>query len=374
MSQQENLLGVIGSIFRYKKFIIIICILTGLGSAGLSLLLKNYYKASTLFYAAHPDLQNPEKIFGTSTSETYYYGSDSDIDRLISIAKSNVLTDYLIDKFNLYDHYEIDTTHPKAPFFVKKELLKLYNVQKTKLDAIELSIEDLDPQLSAAMANAAREKIDALSTKLVKESQSNMETAIRESISSKVEILKILSDSLAVLRDLYGVYDLETQSEVIASQLAQTETSLFKERAIFNALKNNESINRDTLTYIKARLDGLEKSYKELTSSKSVSKINVQRFNAGYNIVSLLSDEFEKAQTQLNKDRERLKLMTAAQDASISSVHLIASAKVPIIKSRPKRSILVISAVMMAFLFSMIAVLLYDTYKDVKWKEIINGK
>ena len=373
MAQQENLLVIIKGIFKYKYFIIITCIIVGAGTAGLSLLLENYYRASTLFYAAHPDLQNPEKIFGTSTAQTYYYGGDADIDRLISIAKSNDLIEFLIDEFNLYDHYDIDQNHPKAAFFVRKELMKLYNVQKTKLDAISLSVEDLDPQKAAQIATAARNKIDELSSKLVKKSQKNMLNAIKASINEKIEELSIISDSLSRIREKYGVYNLETQSEVIAGQLIQTENNLLREREMYNKLKESNTVNPDTLMYLKARLNGLEKSYRELTSSRSSSKINIQKFNEGYNQVLLLSDQLDKAQTQLNKDRERLKIMVAAQNSDISTVHLITEASVPVIKSRPKRSILVLSAVFLAFIFSIISVLLYNNYRDVNWKDLMNG-
>ena len=46
----------------------------------------------------------------------------------------------------------------------------------------------------------------------------------------------------------------------------------------------------------------------------------------------------------------------------------------PVIKSRPKRSIIVLATVAIAFLFSLIGALLFDTYKDVNWKDIYHAK
>jgi len=95
-----------------------------------------------LFYAASPDLASPEQIFGESNTTTRYYGSDSDRDRLFSIAGSSVVTDFLIQKYHLYERYEIDSTHTKAPYRVRQQLLDLFTVEKTKYDALELSVEE----------------------------------------------------------------------------------------------------------------------------------------------------------------------------------------------------------------------------------------
>jgi tyrosine-protein kinase Etk/Wzc len=43
---------------------------------------------------------------------------------------------------------------------------------------------------------------------------------------------------------------------------------------------------------------------------------------------------------------------------------LIESGKVPIMKSRPKRSILILSAVLVSFIFSVIGVLLLENYRE----------
>ncbi|MEL6718986.1 MAG: hypothetical protein AAFP82_09745 [Bacteroidota bacterium] len=62
--------------------------------------------------------------------------------------------------------------------------------------------------------------------------------------------------------------------------------------------------------------------------------------------------------------------MRAAYTAEISAIILVEKAAVPIVKSRPIRSILVLASVIAAFVFMVIGVLLYDNYKDLDWKGI----
>ncbi|MGB1216551.1 MAG: hypothetical protein ACPG5P_01675, partial [Saprospiraceae bacterium] len=49
-------------------------------------------------------------------------------------------------------------------------------------------------------------------------------------------------------------------------------------------------------------------------------------------------------------------------------------AEIPIIKSWPKRSYMVLSATFLAFIFSLLGVLILEYNKDVDWKSIVNSK
>ena len=158
----DNLLGVLKTLFKWKKQIFLVCLIAGIGSVIISLLLPVYFQATTVFLAASPDQAKPELIFGSGTLEGEYYGNENDIDRILTIAESSELFDFLIDTFNLYQHYKIDSTANRAPYRVKKKLAKLYDVAKTKRDAIELSVEDQDKELAAAIANTARRKINEI--------------------------------------------------------------------------------------------------------------------------------------------------------------------------------------------------------------------
>ncbi|MEL6862808.1 MAG: hypothetical protein AAFP19_00245, partial [Bacteroidota bacterium] len=72
MDHKENLLGVLSTIFRWKKPIIYICGIAAVGSVLISLLLSNYYESTTLFYAASPDLAKPPAV-GDEIKEKDYY-------------------------------------------------------------------------------------------------------------------------------------------------------------------------------------------------------------------------------------------------------------------------------------------------------------
>jgi tyrosine-protein kinase Etk/Wzc len=130
MEHNDNLLGVLKILYRWRKQLIYLCLAAGLGTALISLLMPNYFKATTLFLAASPDRISPDTYFPRGAIKTFYYGNDEDIDRIITIAESNELVDYLVDSFNLYQHYGINPDIPKAPDRVERRFRKLYEIKK----------------------------------------------------------------------------------------------------------------------------------------------------------------------------------------------------------------------------------------------------
>ncbi|MFN7118926.1 MAG: Wzz/FepE/Etk N-terminal domain-containing protein, partial [Saprospiraceae bacterium] len=203
MEQRDHLLGVVQTLWNWRKSILLVCVAAVLGTAIISLFLPNYYRATTVFLATSPDQAKPDALF----SAREYYGNANDVDRLLTIAESNELVEFLVDTFNLYEHYDINKQNPRAAYNVRQKFFSLYEVKKNKRDAIELSVEDRDRELAARIANAAREKIDEIAQKLVKEGQAKAIQTFENQIQVKQALLKNLSDTLIVLSNTYGIYN-----------------------------------------------------------------------------------------------------------------------------------------------------------------------
>ena len=106
MNHHDNLLGVLQTLFRWKKAIRNACLLALAGSLLVSFLfMKDQYQATTIFYPASPELASPELMFGNTGQVMEYFGSDRDLDRMTEIANSSELVDYMVAKFGLYAHY-----------------------------------------------------------------------------------------------------------------------------------------------------------------------------------------------------------------------------------------------------------------------------
>ncbi len=375
-NQRDNLLGVLQTIWLWRKAIRNVCIATLAAAIAISLFLPNYYQSTTIFYPASPELANPELLFGATGQVTEYYGTDQDLDRLAEIANSNELVDYMVSKFKLYEHYDIDSTSSDGPYKVRKQFHKIYLAQKNKNDALEISVEDTDPKLAAEMANAAREKTDLEASKLTSSSQGRLLAALEDNINRKRTDLVRMGDSLSILQSLYGIYDPTAQGEQLAISMAGAESDVVKLRARLEVLEPNPNIPRDTIAYIKANLRAAEQQRTMLTTGNrasvngEVNALTVQRFNQGLATVLVLKDLHFQARKQLSYDLERYNQIKAVFNTKISAVHIIEKAEPALRKSRPTRSLIVIGSVVAAFMFMVLAALIADAYREVDWSVI----
>lgn len=356
MESKDNLLGVVQTIWNWRKPILWVCGIAIVGTALISLLMPNYYKSTTIFLATSPDQAKPENLFGNGANRVEYYGNANDIDRLLTIAESNELLEYLVDSFHLYDHYKINPKSERAPFFVKEKFFSLYEVKKNKRDAIEMSVEDRDKALAAKIANAAREKLDEIAQKLIKEGQRQSIETFRQEIQLKQEQLQILSDTVAALRSRYNVYNPVAQTESLTEQQSLTKSRLILNQTRLTVLRATPGVPRDTIIMLNALVKGLEEEVKDFET-------RMQMLNSGMGIVMTYEKQYYESNERLSQDLARLKIFLAAYEANIPATVLVERAEVPIVKSRPKRSVWVIAAGAIAFIFSVVAILMIDTYQ-----------
>lgn len=372
MEQRDSLIEVVRTLYRWRKTIRNICLAALLVSIGVSLLLDNYYEAKTVFYPTSPRLANPELLFGYTGQVTDYFGSDHDLDRLAEIARSREVEDFMIERFRLYEHYSIDSTARDGEYKVRKRLRKHYQVQKNKNDALELTVEDKDPRLAAEMANAARDKINEIGQRLSKESQRQLLAAYENNMKRKQAELERLADSLRRVQEQYGIYDVGTQSAQIAGQLSAAEIEVIRYRARLEVLEKDPSVPRDTLAYIRANLRAFEQQRQQLRSREGNAEVlTVDRLNEAVPRIATLQDMHYQARKQLTYDIERYNQILSTYSTDIPALLVVEAAEPPPVKSRPRRSLIVLASVLGTFFFTVLAALVADAYRDVRWQEVL---
>jgi uncharacterized protein involved in exopolysaccharide biosynthesis len=175
----------------------------------------------------------------------------------------------------------------------------------------------------------------------------------------------MLNDSLLQVRQRYGVFNPLAQSEGLSQLVAEAESKLYNAQAKLEALQGT-SAPRDSIVFLRANIKGYESELKKLNE-----RLNI--FNQGMATVEVMRSTQTETSEQLAEDKERYKQIKAAAASDIPALLVVEPAPTPLIKSRPKRALIVLAATALAFVFSVIGVLILDTYKDVNWREIIKG-
>ncbi len=365
MNNDYSLIHVLKILSRWKKHILIATGIVALISVIGSLLQPNYYKSTAVVYAASPTLANPDPI-GGGEKLYYIYGTGEDLDRLFSLANSTQVKSYIINKFDLAKHYDIDTTSRKGKAQLFAKFNKLYETKKTKYDGLELSIEDTDPTKARDMVAAARMKIEDIAQKIIKESQAMLLDALKEGISSQERILNIKGDSLTKLKDRYQIYDSYAQAKAFAEMTTANETNLAGLTAQVEAMKTFR-LPRDSINKVKAKIEGLKS---KIIKTDSI----IKSFNQGVLTVRLMEVEQNKGVDEVALQKERVKKLSTSYNKSFAAVHILEKEDVPIEKSRPRRSIIVLGLTFLAFVLSSLTVLLIEGTKHINWREIYDGE
>lgn len=370
MSNRDNLLGVLGTIYRWRKTLLVVCLIALIGSIGLALWMDNYYKSTTIFYPSNQDLSKPELIFGGSSRATEFFGTDKDVDRLLEIAASNELQDYMIDRFKLFEHYQLDSTSKEGRHWARLRFEDAFVVQKNKNEAIELTVEDTDPKLASDMANAAREKIDQIAQHLVKDNLGKLLASYDANIKRKTSELGRLGDTLRTVQSKYKIFSGSDQGSQLARLLTRAEDDIARNSARLEVLQGNPLIPADTVEYIKANLRGARREREMLLSAfPKEGNLSIRDFNEGIGEVAIANDLHNQARKQLSYDLERYNQLLAAQSTNTPAVQVVELAEPAIVKSRPKRGLIVVGAVIAAFLFTLFAAFLADAYKEIRWED-----
>ncbi|HPK08845.1 MAG TPA: Wzz/FepE/Etk N-terminal domain-containing protein [Saprospiraceae bacterium] len=356
MAREYSILGIIQTLKKWKKQIIITTVLVALLSLIITLFMPDYYKSTALAYPASEDLSKPIPL-GSYERPTDIYGNNDELDRLLSIATSQEFTFAIIDHFNLYKSYEIKENSPKAKFQIFTRFWELFSVSKTKYDALELTAEDKDPEMAKKIVDYSIVVLDSLSQNIIKTNQLTLSKTLSLSIENKLERQKILNDSLSNLRDSYGVLSTEFQGEVLSKIKSNTKAKLSDAKSKLEFYKKN-AISRDSLNKYRAETEGL-------TGKMMAVDDEVNNYNKGYSLITSLEKQLRVLQDQLAFDLERKNLMDNAEFSQNPSLIIIQPATYPNYKSRPLRSLIILGATFFAFIFSCLAVLLIDGYKSV---------
>lgn len=208
MDKEFNLIAAIRIVLKWKKPILILVIISGIAAALFSVfVMDEYFLSSSTFYPSNQYVTSREMIFNSQNTggQIEYFGGKGDVNRILTIANSEPVMDYIIDSFKLVEHYKIDRNSAYWKTKVRKKLDKNYEAIKTEHDAVEISDFDTDPKLAADIVNAVVEKVDELNKSHISETKKNLYNLISTQILEQQKEVNGFVDTLSMLATQYKI-------------------------------------------------------------------------------------------------------------------------------------------------------------------------
>ena len=308
-------------LFMYskRKPLIIISIIAFVVSVLVSLLITPRFRSTVIFFPASSASVSEALI---STSGSYgekgilQFGEEEETEKLLQILYSDDIRDYLISKHNLFDHYDID---PDSKYRYT-QLFDIMNnnisFRKTEFMSVEIEVLDTDPEIAAAMGNDIAAMLDSTINRMRKKRAIEAYQIVKKEYLSLQAEINELEDSLKQIGEM-GVYDYESQSAGL-----------------------NE-------TYLKAVSEGNTTLAGKL--EKQIEKLG--KYGGTY---LFLKEFLENESARLSDLKEKFVQAKVDSEQSLPHTFIVNKAKVAEKKTYPRRTLIVITSTMSAFLLTLL--------------------
>jgi LPS O-antigen subunit length determinant protein (WzzB/FepE family) len=318
--ERQNLLLFI---WKKRKSLLIVTGIATILALVVSLLMKPLFLSTALvFPAATSSVSFSEQRNATASSMDF--GVEEQAEQLVQILQSSRIREKVITKFDLMNHYGIDSTDENKNYKMMKEYEGHISFIRTRYGSIQIDVLDEKPELAAEIANKIVDLIDTVKNSMISERTMpafEVNKRKRDLLDQDLNTILVQLDSLGEK----GVISMEGRTNLFT---ALVESKSEKDREF---LKKQIDVN---LLY-GPRFDGLE----EMRDEK-IEKL--EKF----------LDSYEQAES----------------DAYANYTHkfIVERAVVADKKDKPKRMIIVILAAIGTFIFMVFLLLINEKIKELK--------
>ena len=320
-------------VYRYRKPLLITTIIGFIAATIVSFCITPLYKSKVIIFPA-PSLSTSQELIATQNAakKESIFGEDKETEQILQVLNSDELRKKLISKYNLWQHYDIDSaniSHPNDKML--KKFKKNISFRRTEYSAVEISVLDEFPDTAALIANDVAGLIDTMMNSMEKRRAANALNIVQYEYNEKVKQLKTFEDSLSQLMQK-GVFDYESQSEEYCK------------------------------TYSQAIADGNTKGAERI----KIKMDTLAKYGATY--ISL-RDFLYNEKEQLSMLNQKLKEAKVDAEQTLTHFFVVNKAIQSDKKAKPRRSIIILASTIATFTFSFVAIIFIELVKSYRKKE-----
>jgi uncharacterized protein involved in exopolysaccharide biosynthesis len=319
-------------LFAWEKRtpLIVISLVAIVVSTFVSFRLTEMFKSTVILFPASAASSSKyllsNQYFGRQT--LYEFGEEEQCDQLLQILNSDNIKNRIIEKYDLYKHYDINPDSKHSQFEMNKTYRGNIRFRRTKYTSVLIEVLDKDPVKAADIANDISDLVDSTMNDIHRERTMAGFKSVEREFNEANKNIKELEDSLKVLQKM-GILDVEYQTKEL------------------------------TLAYSTALIEGNEKA-----ASLIENKIKLlERYSGAFNsLTESLEYEFSR------RNVLKIKYGEAKVDAEqmLSYKYVVDQATPADKKSYPKKSLIILQSTFSAFILAYIILLVLDIIRKGK--------
>lgn len=326
------------------RMIVSSMIIAGIVSAGISLSRPNIYTATTLILPPQQDQglmgMLVGQMGGMANLAGDLFGKSNPAELYVGILSSNIVSDAIIDRFMLMNVYDL------------KYRLDAYKMLDSNVDIsvgkkngiIAISVQDIEPKRAAEMANAYVEELVKLTVQLNITGALENKAFLWDRLTKAKTDLAKTEDALKSFQAKNKIISVTDQAQATISGVAQLKAQLALQEVQLASLRQQFTDNNQDVKNVKASIANLNSQIARLEgagvggpipSVGSVPELGEQylrlmrELKIHETLVELLTKQYEIAKLSEAKD--------------VSGVQIIQAAKTPDKKTKPKRTLIVLT-------------------------------
>jgi len=345
------------TLLKWKKFILINVVIVAFAAALLSLLLPNWYRGEATILP--PDSQVSTLGLGASLSnmignlELPSLAIPSDI--ISSIAKSRSVAESVIMQGNLMEKWEVDEMQ-----FAVGMLHAETEVDVTKNGIICVSYASKDPLEAAKITNLIIQELDRVNRGLSISRATDQREFIEERLESAKTDLATAEDSLASFQADNKTILIDAQTRAKIDLIAELQSQRILTQVEYDLLLG--SVKSDHPEAVRKR-----RYLRELSGQISKLEFEADSADTGYVIGTPLAGlhSLSLQLARLTRDVEIQSTVFALliqqfehakleEKKTTSTISVLDYASVPLLKFKPRRSVIVLGAVLFSLVISLV--------------------
>jgi uncharacterized protein involved in exopolysaccharide biosynthesis len=375
----KDVIDVLVILTKWRKFIIINCLIVTIGAAAVSLMMPKWYAATASvippqkkggLFEAIPGFasafQNFSKTWGklnTASEGAYQY---------LTILKSRTVMEKVIREYNLRQVYDIDESAPIENVIAALGKQAYFAVHEE--GNVTVTVYDKSPQRAADMANSFVKTLNDLSIELGTREAKNNREFIERGYRQAQSNLRAAEDSLKKFQEKYGMYAMPEQTKAAINAAAALKSQILIKEIEVGVLVRVLAKQAPELQRARLELSEMNKKLAEMKyGTENWREEKTLRLFVPFNDVPELGMEYIRLYRDFEIKNKLLGfLLPIYEQAKIEEqknipVLLVLDKAVPAErKSRPRRSLIVLFASCASLFLGIIAALWYEAFQRMK--------
>lgn len=206
---------------KWKIFLIVFVVSAVLSFLCASLI-RPHYRATAVIFGPRTNAVSKILLADETNNERLdikAYAIEEETEQMMEILGSRDIKDAIIKKYNMLEHYGLDTTKKYWQTKLYKNMNESLTIKRTKYGAISITFDDIDPVLACNITNDVLDLLDSTKRRIENERASAAYAVMERQLADVNAEISRIDDTIQMIME-HGVFEFEGQSERVMQQYA----------------------------------------------------------------------------------------------------------------------------------------------------------